>query len=96
MESVELAISVVSSQTAAIRKELRKNRNRTVYQVEPYDDEVFFYKTARTWRQVLRICRTLPCGAVIRHGMQNARWIKAGNLRGIRWNDKLWYFSRSK
>jgi hypothetical protein len=81
IKALEAAIAVVGDQTRRIRRRLRKNRNRLVYRVESGD----VCRNVRTFNAAVRLARRLNGGWVCQ-GEQNARWIRAGRLTGIKWN----------
>ena len=88
--AIEFAVSVVQDQTRRIRRRLRKNRSRICYQVETDDGRIL---------RVYRFCRAVilagQYGGWIFQGKQNARWINANGLTGIRWNKKrVWYMPK--
>lgn len=87
---LHVASVVVARQTRRVRRFLRKNRNRVVYRVEGDDG---CCRNVYSLRGAVRLARAHPGGWIIQ-GEQNARWIAAGNLTGIRWQRKRQWFVR--
>lgn len=85
LKSVEFAASVVTSQTQRIRRRLRKNRSRMIYQVE--SDEKGIIARVYSRRRAIALLMKNP-GSWFTPGKQNANFITAGNLNGIHWNIK--------
>lgn len=90
MEVVKFAAGIVGRQTQRIRKRLRKNRSRMVYAVQ--NDDGLDRHVYNKWKAIALASKH---GAWIYQGKQNARWIRAGNLTGCRWNRcRVWYMSK--
>lgn len=90
-QALERAVNIVQAQTRRIRRRLRKNRSRMVYLVQN-DDGLHRHVYNKHDAVVLAAHH----GAWIYEGRQNARWIKAGNLTGVKWNRRrVWYMPKS-
>lgn len=91
---VEFAVKVISSQTAYIRKKLKKNRCRMIYLVQNEDCSI--HKFFRSKYKAI-VFASHNDGANIFEGRQKANWIKTGSLLGIKWNRKrVWYMPKVK
>jgi hypothetical protein len=82
---VKFASDVVTNQTNAIRRFLRKNRTRVVYRIE---NNAGLRKNVYNFIRAVRLAAKHGGDCWIWQGNQKADWIEARNLTGIRWNKK--------